>query len=166
MGVSLIRGSYLILPVSHSSFDRLTNTKRPPAPPPVNVYIQCLNTALSACYRLAQLTLSKVNTIMCSLGSASWLLGRHVCSVIRACQVSGGVCVCKRMRPKPRNYASSAALRRRNWISPKYLSKSSWLFSLHPEPRVYSFFLSFFFLFFLLPLSAAHGARPKRLLHN
>lgn len=34
----------------------------------------------------------KVNTIMCSLGSASWLLGRRVCSVIReAGQRSGGV---------------------------------------------------------------------------
>lgn len=34
----------------------------------------------------------KVNTIMCSLGSASWLLGRRVCSVIReAGQESGGV---------------------------------------------------------------------------
>lgn len=34
----------------------------------------------------------KVNTIMCSLGSASWLLGRSVCSVIgEAGQGSGGV---------------------------------------------------------------------------
>lgn len=34
----------------------------------------------------------KVNTIMCSLGSASWLLGRRVCSVIRESgQWSGGV---------------------------------------------------------------------------
>lgn len=50
------------------------------------VYIHCSNMALSGSYRLVRLTLSKVNTIMCSLGSASWLLGRHVCSVIRACQ--------------------------------------------------------------------------------
>lgn len=41
---------------------------------------------LSVSYHLGRLTLSKVNTIMCLLVSASWLLGRHVCSVIQACQ--------------------------------------------------------------------------------
>lgn len=50
---------------------------------------------LSVSYHLGRLTLSKVNIVMCLLLSASWLLGRHVCSVIQACQKRqvGGVCV-------------------------------------------------------------------------
>lgn len=67
-----------------------------------------------------RLTLSKVNTIMCSLGSASWLLGSHVCSVIGACQ-AGPVkdCVCEGLNPE-----MMLPLQLSNQISPEYLSPS------------------------------------------